>query len=215
VSTGKLCSLAEGEHISDAAGPLGRASRAADHGSAVFVAGGVGVAEIYPVAREMSRGGSRVSVIMGARDKEHMICEEEIRTVSEKVHIITDDGSYGLKGLVTDILPEVLEKEKPELVYAVGPVPMMSKVADMTRDARIKTLVSLDALMVDGTGMCGCCRIRYAGGIKFACYDGPEFDAHLVDFADLMNRAGRYRDKERKALEEYRHRCRSGLHDTR
>ncbi|MFA6635613.1 MAG: sulfide/dihydroorotate dehydrogenase-like FAD/NAD-binding protein [Candidatus Omnitrophota bacterium] len=211
VSTKKLCALKEGEAILDAAGPLGHASNVKDIGKVICIGGGVGTAEAYPIARAMKRSGNDVTVIIGARNEELVICEKEIREFCDKVHVTTDDGSYGRKGFVTDVLKELIEKEKYDLVFAIGPVPMMKKVAEVTREKDIKTMVSLNSIMIDGTGMCGGCRLKYGGKSSFACVDGPEFDASLVDFDDLMKRGVRYKDKEKKAMDHYGERCRIGL----
>ena len=171
----------------------------------------MGTAETYPIARAMKRSGNDVTVIIGARTEVLVICEKEIMEFCDKVHVTTDDGSYGRKGFVTDVLKELIEKEDHDLVFAIGPVPMMRKVAEVTRERNIKTMVSLNSIMIDGTGMCGGCRLKYGGKPSFACVDGPEFDASLVDFDDLMKRGARYKDKEKKAMDHYGENCRIGL----
>jgi ferredoxin--NADP+ reductase len=210
VSTKKLCALKEGERIQDAAGPLGIATHTQGIGRVICVGGGVGTAEAFPVAKAMSEAGNDVTVIIGSRTKDLVICEKELREFCEKVHVTTDDGSYGRKGFVTDVLRELTAKDKYDLVFAIGPVPMMKAVSDMTRGSGPKTMVSLNSIMIDGTGMCGCCRVTSGGVTKFACVDGPEFDGHLIDFDELMSRIRMYRSEEKKAMEEF-HKCRIGL----
>lgn len=205
VSTRKLSLLNIGDSILNVAGPLGRAVAVDGIGRVVCVGGGVGTAEIYPIARAMARAGNDVSVIAGFRHKEVVICEKELRGIVKEVFITTDDGSYSRKGFVTDVLKEILDKDKPDLVFAVGPLPMMRAVADLTRGCSVKTDVSLNSIMVDGTGMCGSCRVIYDGKIRFACVDGPDFDAHKLDFDDMIARQGRYADKERAA--DHAHKC--------
>ncbi|MBD3380061.1 MAG: sulfide/dihydroorotate dehydrogenase-like FAD/NAD-binding protein [Candidatus Omnitrophica bacterium] len=208
VSTRKLCSLGEGGHVADIAGPLGHRVSGAGYGKVIVVGGGVGVAEAYPVARLFAGNGSEVEVIAGFRTKELVLCEKELKEFCREVHVTTDDGSYGRKGFVTDVLGGLLTKKKYDLAFVVGPVAMMKAVSGMTLSENLETRVSLNALMVDGTGMCGCCRILYGGEKRFACYDGPDFDASKVDFEDLGRRVSSYVEKERQALE---HKCRIGL----
>lgn len=203
VSTKKLCALAKGEAVLDVVGPLGRASDVPSSGKMICIGGGVGTAEAYPIAKAMKSAGCDVTVIIGARTKDLVICEKEIKEFCDKVYVTTDDGSYGQKGFVTDVLKKLLEREEYDMVFAIGPVVMMKMVSEYTRPKKIKTLVSLNSIMIDGTGMCGGCRILYDGKPKFACVDGPEFDGHLVDFDDLERRGGRYKDKEKCALEHY------------
>ncbi len=211
VSTKKLCALQKGDSIVDIAGPLGHATKTDNIGKIICIGGGVGTAEAYPIAKAFKGSGNDVSVIIGARTKDLVICEEEIRQFSDKVYVATDDGSYGQKGFVTDVLNDLLSKDKYDLVFAIGPLIMMKMVAQLTKPFSIKTLVSLNSIMIDGTGMCGGCRIKYAGESKFTCVDGPEFDAHLVDFDDVMRRQSRYKNKETKALDNYHKNCRIGL----
>ncbi|MFC1480313.1 sulfide/dihydroorotate dehydrogenase-like FAD/NAD-binding protein [Candidatus Omnitrophota bacterium] len=211
VSTKKLCALNEGDSVLDIAGPLGHATQTKNIGKVICIGGGVGTAEAYPIARAIKKGGNDVTVIIGAKTKDLVICEDDIKNFCDKVHITTDDGSYGRKGFVTDVLRELLEKDSYDLVFAIGPLVMMKAVSEMTRAKSIKTLVSLNSIMIDGTGMCGGCRIRYNSQPKFTCVDGPEFDGHLVDFEDLMHRQERYKDKERLALDHYEEKCRIGL----
>jgi len=208
VSTKKLCALNEGDSIIDLVGPLGHATDTKNKGKVICIGGGVGTAEAHPIAKRMREDGNDVSVIIGARNKDLVICEEKMRRFCDKVYIVTDDGSYGKKGFVTDVLRELLEKDTPDLVFAIGPAIMMKNVAEMTRGKKIKTLVSLNSVMIDGTGMCGGCRVIVDGKVKFACVDGPEFDGHQVDFTDMMQRSRRYSDKEKNALDKYEEECR-------
>jgi len=167
--------------------------------------GGVGTAMAYPTASALKQAGNRVITIIGGRNKDLVILEPEMREVSDTVFVTTDDGSSGDKGLVTDRLRQLLENgTRIDLVLAVGPIPMMRAVADMTRKEHIRTLVSLNPIMIDGTGMCGGCRVLVEGKSEFACVDGPEFDAHRVDFAILVQRNTMYRDAEKRSLEEYK-----------
>jgi len=211
VSTKKLCALNVGDHVLDAAGPLGNATETKDIGRVICIGGGVGTAEAYPIARAMKEAGNDVTVIIGSRTSGLVICEKEIRDFCENVYVTTDDGSYGRKGFVTDVLKELIENEMYDMVFAIGPVPMMKRVSEVTLGKKIKTMVSLNSIMIDGTGMCGGCRLKYDGKPSFACVDGPEFDAHLVDFDDLMKRGARYKDKEKKAMDHYDGKCRIGL----
>jgi NAD(P)H-flavin reductase len=215
VSTKKLCALTENSSIMDAAGPLGHAIDTKNAGKVICIGGGVGTAEAFPIARAYSEAGNDVTVIIGARNKGLVICEKEMRSFCDKVHVTTDDGSYSRKGFVTDVLKELLVKEKYDLVYAIGPVAMMKAVADATRPMAVKTLVSLNSIMIDGTGMCGCCRVRYNDTTKFTCVDGPEFDGHLVDFEDLVRRQSIYKVKENAAMECYDGKCRIGMGKTK
>jgi len=195
--TTKLLGKCEvGDAIYAISGPLGHATEIKSYGKVIIIGGGVGIAEIYPVAKGFKDAGNDVLTIIGARQKDLLILEEELKGVSSKLHIATDDGSYGEKGFVTDILKKELEAGDSQLIYAVGPIPMMEKVAEVSQGKNIKTLVSLNALMVDGTGMCGCCRVKIGDEVKFSCVDGPEFDAHEVDWQELMSRADIYKEKE-------------------
>lgn len=163
------------------------------------IGGGVGIAPLYPQIKQLSQAGASVSVIIGARSKDYIILEEEIKGLSDSLYIATDDGSYGQKGFVTDILKDLITKQasKYDLVIAIGPLVMMKAVADFTRAFAIPTRVSLNPIMVDGTGMCGGCRVTVGGQTKYACVDGPEFDGHLVDFDEAMRRQGMYKQEER------------------
>jgi ferredoxin--NADP+ reductase len=195
-----LCVIEEGDAILDVAGPLGRATELIERGQAICVGGGVGTAVVHPLAQALAGRGVQVTSIIGGRAKEWVIFETELRRYGD-VLVCTDDGSYGRRGFVTDALRDVLEAGHVDHVYAVGPVPMMSAVAETTRSFEVPTTVSLNTIMVDGTGMCGGCRVSVGGKTVYACVDGPEFDAHLVDFKLLADRLSIYRDVERQAFE--------------
>ena len=207
-TTKKLCSLRAGESILDLVGPLGRATPVEMFGSVVCIGGGVGTAELLPIARALRDAGNRLVSIIGARTEELLILEEEMGSCSDRLYLTTDDGSRGRKGLVTDQLGDLMgEPETIQAVYAIGPLPMMKAVADLTRPSGIRTFVSLNTIMVDGTGMCGGCRLTLDGVMKFACVDGPEFDAHSVDFDELLMRNRTYLSMEREANRRYDHEC--------
>jgi len=209
VSTRELAGLNAGEAVLDLVGPLGKPSEIERVGTFVAVGGGIGVAPTYPIARAMKAAGNKVIAVMGAKNKDILIMEREMRRVCDEVVITTDDGSQGIKGFVTHGLKSILDGgEKIDQVTAIGPCIMMKSVADFTRPLGIRTVVSLNPIMVDGTGMCGGCRVQVGEETKFACVDGPEFDAHLVDFAGLMNRQRMYVNEERRAKD---HVCRIGL----
>lgn len=199
-STMDMGKLNVGDHILDVVGPLGLPSEIENFGTVVCVGGGVGVAPIYPIARALKHAGNRVVSIIGARTKDLLFWEDRMAAVSDRLIACTDDGSYGHKGFVTDMLKKVAEEMKVDRIWAIGPMPMMRAVAETTRPFGIKTIVSLNPIMVDGTGMCGACRVSVGGVTKFACVDGPEFDAHLVDFDLAMRRLTYYRDEEKRAL---------------
>ena len=209
-STELLAKLEPGEEILDFVGPLGQKSEIEPGiGTVVCIGGGVGIAPVYPIARGMKEAGNKVISILGARSKDILIMEKEMNAVSDEIFITTDDGSYGVKGFVTTALQQVVDRgEKIDRIYAIGPVVMMKSVVDATRPLGIKTIVSLNPVMVDGTGMCGCCRVEVGGETKFACVDGPEFDGHKVDFDGLRARQAMYRDMEAKEMD---HVCRIGL----
>ena len=197
LSTKLLGSLEKGDSVYSIVGPLGHPTHIKKYGNVILVGGGVGIAEIYPVARAMKYAGNHVTAILGSRTKELLILEKELKEVSAEVLVMTDDGSYGKKGFVTDSLKELLEKSKYDLVYAVGPLPMMRAVSMATKPYAIHTLVSLNTVMVDATGMCGCCRVNVAGVTKFSCVDGPEFEANEVDWEELLKRNNIYVEKEK------------------
>ncbi len=214
-TTNLLNSLGAGDHIMDVVGPLGKPSEIEKFGTVVVMGGGVGTAMAYPTAAALKQAGNKVISIVGARNKELVILEREMREVSDVLMITTDDGSYADKGFVTDKLRQLIQNGVPiNLVLAIGPIPMMRAVADMTRSEHIRTLVSLNPIMIDGTGMCGGCRVLAEGKSKFACVDGPEFDAHQVDFAVLVQRNGAYRSQEQQSLAEYRRALESHLKNT-
>ena len=197
-STRHLCETFEvGDDILDVVGPLGQPSEMGNFGTVVVVGGGIGVAPVYPIARAYHELGNKVISIIGARNKDLIIWQDKMAAISDEVIITTDDGSAGHKGFVTDPLRAMLEKgEKIDLVLAIGPVIMMKNVAVVTEPFGVKTTASLNTIMVDGTGMCGGCRVNVGGENKFACVDGPEFDAHKVDFANLLMRQQMYKDQE-------------------
>ncbi|HXY77296.1 MAG TPA: sulfide/dihydroorotate dehydrogenase-like FAD/NAD-binding protein [Candidatus Acidoferrales bacterium] len=214
-TTNLLNSLSAGDHIMDVVGPLGKPSEIEKFGTVVVMGGGVGTAMAYPTAAALKRAGNKIISIVGARNKELVILEREMREVSDVLMITTDDGSYADKGFVTDKLRQLIQNGVPiNLVLAVGPIPMMRAVADMTRSERIRTLVSLNPIMIDGTGMCGGCRVLVNNKSQFACVDGPEFDAHQVNFAVLVQRNGAYRSQEEQSLAEYRRALESHLKNT-
>lgn len=197
-TTRHLCeSFNVGDDILDVVGPLGRPSEMEKFGTVVVVGGGIGVAPVYPIARAYHELGNKVISIIGARDKDLVIWQEKMAAISDEVIITTDNGSAGRKGFVTDPLREMLEAgEKIDLVLAIGPVIMMKNVAAVTKPFGVKTTASLNTIMVDGTGMCGGCRVMVGGENKFACVDGPKFDAHQVDFANLVMRQQMYKNQE-------------------
>jgi len=198
-TTKQMGKLKTGDCLLDVAGPLGKATEVENFGTVVCIGGGIGVAPVYPIARAYKNAGNRVISIIGARNAELLIMEKEMRSVSDELFITTDDGSAGRKGLVVDPLKDMIAAgEKIARVMAIGPMVMMRGVAEVTRPHGIHTLVSLNPIMVDGTGMCGGCRCSVGGETKFACVDGPEFDGHLVDFNGLMSRARMYHTQERQ-----------------
>jgi ferredoxin--NADP+ reductase len=203
-TTSLLNEMDADDFILDVVGPLGKPSEVERYGTVVVIGGGVGTAIALPTARAMRDAGNHVISILGARTKELLILEDEVRAVSDEVFVTTDDGSYGEKGLVTDKLRELIARQPVNFVLAIGPVPMMRAVAEVTREPRIKTVVSLNSIMVDGTGMCGGCRVVIDGKSQFACVDGPEFDAHGVDFQVLTQRNAMYREQEQLAFAQYK-----------
>jgi len=200
-TTERLCAIPEGEAILDVVGPLGKPTEIENFGHVVLVGGGVGTAVIYPQAGALKSAGNRVSAIMGGRSRPYVILEDELRAVCDAVYPCTDDGSYGYHGFVTGKLKELISDpwHPVDAVLTAGPVPMMKNVALTTLERRIKTIASLNPIMVDGTGMCGGCRVQVNGEMKFACVDGPEFDAHQVNFAELTDRLTAYRTQEKAA----------------
>lgn len=206
-STSLFKSLQVGDHFQDVIGPLGKPTHLEKLGTVVCVGGGTGVAVIHPITRGLKQKGNRVIAIIGARTKDLLILEDKMQAASNELHVCTDDGSYGHHGFVTDKLKEVLEKEDVKLVVGIGPVPMMNFVCKVTKEFGVRTLVSLNAIMVDGTGMCGCCRVSVGGKTQFACVDGPEFDGHEVDFKELTQRLDAYKTEEAAAMEKYSCEC--------
>jgi ferredoxin/flavodoxin---NADP+ reductase len=205
--TTKMLNLLEvGQAITDVVGPLGKPSEIETFGRCVVIGGGVGTAIAFPTAKALKAAGNEVITIIGGRNQQLVILEREIRAFADEVIVTTDDGSYGEKGLVIDPLKRLIATgRKPAYVLAIGPIPMMRAVANVTREHAIKTVVSLNPIMVDGTGMCGGCRVLVGGKSQFACVDGPEFDAHQVDFDILTKRNAMYRDQERQSL--HQHQC--------
>ncbi|MDD4909538.1 MAG: sulfide/dihydroorotate dehydrogenase-like FAD/NAD-binding protein [Candidatus Omnitrophica bacterium] len=197
LTTKLLAGAKAGDSLYSIVGPLGHPTVIKNYGKAILVGGGVGIAEIYPVAKALKGAGNHVTVIIGSRAKGLLILERELKAAADDCIVMTDDGSYGRKGFVTEALKELLERSKYGLVYAVGPIPMMKAVSGVTRPFGVFTLASLNALMVDGTGMCGCCRVSVGGKVKFSCVDGPEFDAGQVDWQELSSRNSIYNEKEK------------------
>lgn len=202
-STKKLGSLNTGEPVFHILGPLGHPTETGNFGIVVCIAGGVGIAEIYPVSRAFKETGNRVITILGAHSKNLLILEDKIRSVCDELFTVTDDGSYGKKGVVTDILKEHLEvveksthTKYPDLAYAIGPVPMMKAVSELTKNFNVKTIVSVNPIMVDATGMCGACRCKVGGKTVFGCVDGPDFDGHKIDFDELQARLNLFKNQE-------------------
>jgi len=205
-TTTQLNAMKSGDAILDVVGPLGKPAEIERFGTTVVIGGGVGTAIALPTAGALKAAGNHVITIIGARTRDLLILEKEVRAVSDETFVMTDDGSYGEKGLVTDKLRALLPRGI-DFVLAIGPIPMMRAVAEVTREPRIKTVVSLNSIMVDGTGMCGGCRVVINGKSEFACVDGPEFDAHSVDFQVLAQRNAMYREQEKESLERYRGAC--------
>lgn len=212
LSTALFKTLQAGDYYLNVVGPLGQPTKVEKVGTAICVGGGTGVAVLYPIAKKLKSLGNKVVSIIGARTEELIILQEEMDAVSDELLICTDDGSLGRNALVADLLEEVLKRETPGIVVAIGPVPMMKRVSEITRPRNIKTIVSLNPIMIDGTGMCGSCRVEVDGVAKLACVDGPEFDGHKVNFDLLMQRLRAYREEEEQALDAHGvkevHRCR-------
>jgi len=207
-TTKQLASLKKGDIITDLVGPLGKPTDFGKVGKLIVIGGGVGIAEILPVVRYAKKEGNDITVIIGARTKELIILEDELKKLTDKFIVTTDDGTHGKKGLVTLPLEELLETDKFNLAYCVGPDVMMKAVCDTTKKFNLKTLVSLDANMVDATGMCGTCRVSVGGETKFTCVDGPEFDGHLVGWDEFLKRQKRFTKEEQKSLKSYNPGCR-------
>jgi ferredoxin--NADP+ reductase len=209
-TTALLNTLEVGDVVQDIAGPLGEATHIGKVGTVVCIGGGTGIAVLHPITRAFKEAGNRVIAICGARCKGLLILEDKMETASEDFHICTDDGSYGYHGFGTDIMKRVLKEEKVDLVVGVGPVPMMKFVCQITKEHNIKTIVSLNPIMLDGTGMCGCCRVTVGDKTRFACVDGPEFDGHQVDFDELSRRLQTYVEQEREAMRRFERQCQNG-----
>lgn len=202
-STALFRDLKVGEGYQDVIGPLGKPTHIEKLGKVVCVGGGTGIAVLHPITRALKEIGNEVICIVGARSKDLLIMEELMRTASHKLHICTDDGSYGHHGFVTDVLRQVLEENDVKLVVGIGPVPMMKFLSQVTKEYQVNTMVSLNPIMIDGTGMCGGCRVTVGNETKFACVDGPEFDGHEVDYDELMLRLQAYQEDEKQSYEEY------------
>jgi len=210
VTSDKIASLNVGDEITDVVGPLGEATHIEQVGTILAAGGGVGVAPLLPIVEAFKKAGNKVITVLAARNKELIILEDEIRKHSDEVIIMTDDGSYGQKGLVTEGMEEVIAREKIDLSVVIGPAIMMKFASLTTKKHNIKTYASLNTIMVDGTGMCGACRITVGGETKFVCVDGPEFDAHKIDFDEMLMRLSAYKEEETIAYEK--HTCRSHSH---
>ena len=202
-TTTQLATLEAGNAVMDIIGPLGHPTHVEEIGRVICGGGGVGTAEIYPIAKAFKEAGNEIISIIGARNKELLLLCDEMKAISSQFYITTDDGGAGRKGFVTDVLKELLEKGSFNLVYSVGPILMMRAVAVVTKKYNIKTIVSLSANMVDATGMCGTCRVTVGGKTRFTCVDGPDFDAHEIDFTEFINRDRRFKDKEEESLKCY------------
>ncbi len=212
-TTAELAELNVGEAIDCVAGPLGKPTHIENFGTVLCVGGGIGNAPLLPIARALKEAGNTILTIIGARNKELLILESEFSEISDELIVTTDDGSYGRKALVTEPLKEICQRDpKPDQAFVIGPAVMMKFCCDVTRQFDVPTMVSLNTIMVDGTGMCGGCRIEYDGQPKFVCVDGPEFDGHKVNFDLMIKRLNAYKHHEQKALKDYKeHRCRIGL----
>lgn len=210
-STYELAMAEKGDMINDVVGPLGNATKIENYGTVVCVGGGIGVAELRPIARAMKEAGNNVISIIGARDRSLVILEDDMREASDQLYVTTDNGSYGRKGFVSDVLQDLIrENTHIDQVYAIGPVPMMKVVAGVTKPHGIKTMVSIDAIMIDGTGMCGACRVSIGGNTRFTCVDGPDFDAHEVDWDELVARKRMYLPQEKEAFDVFQKKCCGG-----
>ena len=197
-STKQLASLNVGDELSDIVGPLGKPTEIKKYGTVVCLAGGYGAAPCYLIAKAFKEAGNKVYMIMGARNKDLIFWQDKMKNACDELFITTDDGTLGEKGFVTQVLERIIGQEKVDYAIAVGPMPMMRAVANLTRDKGIYTEASMNPIMVDGTGMCGACRLTVGGEVKFACVDGPDFDAHKIDFDEVINRTRIYKEQERK-----------------
>ncbi len=202
-STALFKSLQEGQSYQDVIGPLGKPTHIEKLGKVLCVGGGTGVAVLHPITRAMKEAGNQVICVIGARNKDLLILEDRMKSASHDLRVCTDDGSYGHHGFVTDVVKDVLENDQIQQVVAIGPVPMMKAVCNITKQYNVPTLVSLNPIMIDGTGMCGGCRVTVGGKTRFACVDGPEFDGHQVNFDELMLRLRAYCEEEKQCYEDY------------
>ncbi|KGO35457.1 MAG: sulfide/dihydroorotate dehydrogenase-like FAD/NAD-binding protein [Desulfoprunum sp.] len=202
-STALFRDLQVGDSYQDVIGPLGKATHLEKVGKVICVGGGTGVAVLHPITRGLKEVGNDVTCIIGARNKDLLILEDEMKKASHDLRVCTDDGSYGHHGFVTQVMQEILDAGGVKLVVAIGPVPMMKAVSKITKDYNVPTMVSLNPIMVDGTGMCGGCRVTIGGETKFACVDGPEFDGHQVDYDELIKRLQAYQEEERECHRQY------------
>ena len=203
VSSTKLCNLNVGDEVTDIVGPLGKATHIENFGTVVCACGGVGTAPMLPIVEALKKSGNKVISVLAARTKDLIILEEEMRKFSDEVIIMTDDGSYGTQGLVTNGVESVINREKVDMCVTIGPAIMMKFVSLLTKKYEIPTVASLNTIMVDGTGMCGACRVTVGDETKFVCVDGPEFDAHQVNFDEMMMRLGAYREQEQASMAAY------------
>jgi ferredoxin--NADP+ reductase len=212
-TTAQLANLGTGQSLGYVAGPLGRPTHIEKFGMVVCVGGGIGIAPLLPIAAAMKDAGNKIISILGARTRELLILEDDFKAVSDELIIVTDDGSYGQKALVTQPLEEICQRTpKPNLAVAIGPAVMMKFCCETTKKYNVPTQVSLNTIMVDGTGMCGGCRVEVGGKTKFVCVDGPEFDGHQVNFEQMIRRMNAYKDLEKQAMEQYQqHQCKIGL----
>jgi len=212
-TTAELADMEAGGEIGNVVGPLGRPTHVKNFGTVVCVGGGIGNAPLLPIAKALKKAGNKIISILGARTKELLILEDEFGQISDELIVTTDDGSYGRKALVTEPLKEICQREqRPDRAFVIGPAIMMKFCCEVTKQFSVPTQVSLNTIMVDGTGMCGGCRIEFDGKPKFVCVDGPEFDGHKVNFDLMMRRLNAYKDQEQEAYEQYKkHRCRIGL----
>lgn len=202
-STALFKELKVGDAYQDVIGPLGKATHLEKVGKVICVGGGTGVAVLHPITRALKEIGNEVTCIIGARNKDLLILEDQMKTASHDLRVCTDDGSYGHHGFVTQVMQQILDAGEVKLVVAIGPVPMMKAVSKITKEYNVPTMVSLNPIMVDGTGMCGGCRVTVGGETKFACVDGPEFDGHKVDFDELILRLQAYQEEERESHKHY------------
>jgi len=202
-STALFKDLKVGEGYLDVIGPLGKATHLEKVGNVICVGGGTGVAVLHPITRALKDIGNQVTCIIGARTKDLLILEDKMKAASHDLRVCTDDGSYGHHGFVTEVMKEILDKGDTNLVVGIGPVPMMKALSNITKEYKVKTMVSLNPIMIDGTGMCGGCRVSVGGKTRFACVDGPEFDGHQVDYDELMLRLQAYLEDEKQCYEEY------------